>query len=60
MYYLFILRTDPISVTNNAFSFTATHPVLVQALATLQKTYNPNSWGAIGPSLLTSVARYSY
>ena len=55
-----MFRTDPIDLTNNVFSLTASHPVLGRALATLQEIYNPNSWVGIGPELLTTVARQSY
>lgn len=51
-----MFRLNPVSVTNSAFSFAASHPVLVRALARLQELYEPDSWGGIGPSLLTSVA----
>ena len=51
-----MFRLNPVSVTNSAFSFAASHPVLVRALARLQEVYEPDSWGGIGPDFLTSVA----
>ena len=56
---IFMFRVNPVSVTNSAFSFAASHPVLVRALSRLQEAYEPDSWGGIGPDFLTSVAEYS-
>ena len=56
---IFMFRVNPVSVTNSAFSFAASHPVLVRALARIQEAYEPDSWGGIGPDFLTSVAEYS-
>lgn len=46
--------TGKISVTNNAFSLRAGHPVLELALVHLVKEYDPSCWNCIGPKLITS------
>ena len=46
-----------ISVTNNAFSFTAQHPVLQVAMLHLKEKYNPACWNCIGPKLITAAVR---
>lgn len=43
-----------ISVTNNAFSFRAGHPVLEVALDQLSRRYDPTCWNCIGPKLITA------
>ena len=46
-----------ISVTNNAFSFSARHPVLEVAMLHLKEKYDPTCWNCIGPKLITAAVR---
>ena len=46
-----------ISVTNNAFSFSARHPVLQVAMMHLKEKYDPSCWNCIGPKLITAAVR---
>ena len=42
-----------IYVTNSAFSFSKHHQLPWMAMQLLQKSYNPNCWECIGPSLIS-------
>ena len=55
-----VVQKGRISVTNNAFSLTPGHPLLVTAMTTLTRSYSPQCWGCIGPELMTdSVQRHT-
>ena len=44
-------------MSNCAFKLEKHHPVLKMALENVRENYNPESWGGIGPELMTKVAR---
>ena len=49
-----VVSKGKISVTNNAFAFTSHHPLLLMAMTSLSKSYDPRCWGCIGPELITN------
>ena len=57
LHYRETVARGKISVTNNAFSFSARHPVLEVAMLHLKEKYDPTCWNCIGPKLITAAVR---